>query len=68
MSRRTIIAGTEMTHGDALAYLRANRAVLERDERLLVRDIAELNCRLQATRQRVVEVDHGIDILEDRPC
>ena len=58
------IAGTEMTAGDALGYLRANRAILEHDERLICRDIAALNTRLQHTRQRLVEVTHGIDILE----
>jgi hypothetical protein len=65
MSARTV-TGTNLTPGEALGYLRANRAILLRDERLLVRDIAEMNCRLQATRQRLVEVGHGIEILEDR--
>lgn len=68
MSRptRTVrtVAGTDMTETQALAYLRLNRAVLVKDEAILVREIAALNDRLEATRQRIAEVDHGIDVLD----
>jgi hypothetical protein len=65
-TRAAVLDATGMSEASALGYLRANRAILARDERVLVRDIAHLNAQLERTRQRRVEVDHGIEILEDR--
>jgi hypothetical protein len=40
-----------MLETTALAFLRANRSILQRDERVLVRDIAHHNMQLEHTRQ-----------------